>query len=68
MSPRPKRRRTIKIPTAVTGFVPESGDFDPNEKVVEYRVGPRHGELVSQTVAGFVDEVTVVAPEPESEP
>ncbi len=34
MSPRPKRKRTIKIPPAVTGFVPESGDFDPNEKVV----------------------------------
>ena len=34
MSPRPKRKRIIKTPPTVTGFVPESGDFDPNEKVV----------------------------------
>ena len=34
MSPRPKRKRIIKTPPSITGFIPESGDFDPAEKVV----------------------------------
>jgi predicted DNA-binding protein (UPF0251 family)/DNA-directed RNA polymerase subunit RPC12/RpoP len=33
MSPRPRRKRILKIPPAVSGFVPESGDYDQNEKI-----------------------------------
>ncbi len=33
MSPRPRRKRWVKTPPVVTGFVPDSGDYDPKEKV-----------------------------------
>jgi predicted DNA-binding protein (UPF0251 family)/DNA-directed RNA polymerase subunit RPC12/RpoP len=33
MSPRPKRHRKINEPPFITGFVPENGDFDPNDSI-----------------------------------
>ncbi len=34
MSPRPKRRRRLNEPPTVTGFIPESGEFDPENGIV----------------------------------
>ncbi len=34
MSPRPKRKRRLIEPPTVTGFVPESGEFDPENGIV----------------------------------
>lgn len=34
MSPRPKRKRKLIEPPTVTGFVPESGEFDPEKGIV----------------------------------
>lgn len=34
MSPRPKRRRKMSEPPFVSGFMPEGGDFNPDEVVV----------------------------------
>lgn len=34
MSPRPKRSRRLAEPPTVSGFVPESGDYDPDNPIV----------------------------------
>ncbi|MCB2223203.1 MAG: glutamate formimidoyltransferase [Actinobacteria bacterium] len=38
--------------------------FDPDEKIIEYRLGPRHGPLAAGTVAGFVTATASEAPAP----
>jgi glutamate formiminotransferase/formiminotetrahydrofolate cyclodeaminase len=38
--------------------------FDPAKKVVEYRIGPRSGELMSLACSAFVDETASDSPAP----
>lgn len=42
----------------------ELGPFDPQQKVIEYRVADRDRSLVERTVRDFVDEVSTESPAP----
>jgi glutamate formiminotransferase/formiminotetrahydrofolate cyclodeaminase len=39
-------------------------NFDPNEKIIEYRINSTEGELASSTLTEFVDELSTNSPAP----
>lgn len=42
----------------------ELGEFDPEQKIIEYRVQKRTGRLIDMTVQGFADELSTDSPAP----
>ncbi len=56
---------SMVVETAIQSLgLRELGPFDPQEKIIEYRLGGNMGRLVSLPVAGFADECTTESPTP----
>ncbi len=54
-----------RVETAIRSLgLNDVAPFDPAKKIVEYRIGPRIGELMALTCSAFVDETASDSPAP----